>query len=90
MPRIRVLRRANTAAELDFVADILQHDFEAAKHGHEVQEIVIPQMRDAKHVAFHRALPIGENDAEPRAHLLDYLGGLDSRRSVDGRHGVGR
>src|SRR4029077_10541330 len=90
MPQINVLRGANAAAELDFVTNFLQHDFESPKHGHEVKKIVIPQMSDTKHVALHRALSIGKDGAESRAHFLDDLRGLDPRRGVDGGHGVRR
>src|SRR5579862_7077353 len=88
MPQINGLRGANTAAEFDFVADFLQCDLQASEHGDEVEKIVIPEVSDAKHLALHRTLTIGKYGAKSGAHFLDYLGGLNSRRGVDGSHSV--
>src|ERR1700691_6336715 len=90
MPQINILRRANSAAEFNFVSDLLQHDLKRPEHGQQIEKIVIPQMRDAEHVPLHRALSVGEDGAKSRAHFLDDFGGLNARRSIDRGHRVRR
>src|SRR5580658_877031 len=67
---VSVLYRGDPCAELHRLSVGGQDDFEFGDHSEEIREIEIAEVRDAKDLAFHRALAVGDHGPEALAKFL--------------------
>src|SRR5438445_725114 len=73
---VNPLHGGDTRAEPDRMAVRFQDDLQLGDHREQVGEIEIAEMRDAKNLALHRALSVGDDGAEAVAEFLDDDAGI--------------